>query len=400
MAIDSENKRRSVQAYAGVFAAIRPRPDGGLDENDRKHAAGIYRGTLIAQAIFSLLEPAGVSILFLIGDINGRVLAEINPQVHRVSWRWNATGSVAFTLARTDPKLRREYFTEGNRVLLRFDNGLPDWGGVLTGARDWTYSSVGFEAFSAEWALAQRRTPRARYFTDAQTGAILTALLQEADVFYPTNWRLGAIWSGGQAHSPEYHYKSLYDVVAESLVGNLSAGAFDVTSRLENGHIVFYVNLYERKGGNKPNIALVEGQNVSAVRYREIDETVNVWHMAGEGEGWSADSRVYTTAINQESVARHGMREGFELRSGVVQQSTLDETAEKRLEETAWPTRVLGLSVTNGPPGRFKDYGIGDAVTCRLPAYGFDGVNAVFEVRAREFFPLDGVADLVLLEVR
>lgn len=400
MAIDTEDKRRSVQAYAGTFATIPPRPDGGLNEFDRKHAAGIYRGILIAQAIFSLLEPAGVSILFLVADINGRVLAEINPAVHRVSWRWNAMGTVAFTMARTDPKLRREYFNEGNRVLLQFDNGLPDWGGVLTGARDWTGSNVTFEAFSAEWALAQRRTPRSRYFTDAQVGAILTALMQEADVFYPANLRLGNIWQGGQAHSPEYHYKSLYDIVAESLVGNLSAGAFDVTPRLENGYVEFYVNLYERKGSDKPNIALVEGQNVSAVRYREIDEAINVWHMAGEGEGWAAESRVYVTVIDPISVPRHGMREGFELRSGVTQQSTLDATAAKRLEETAWPTRVLGLSVVNGPPGRFKDYGIGDAVTCRLPSYGFDGVNAVFEVRAREFFPLDGVADLVLLEVR
>lgn len=400
MAADTEDKRRSVQGYGGLFAAIPPLPDGGLDEYDRKHAAGIYRGILITEAIFSLLEPAGVSILFLIADINGRVLTEIDPAIQRVSWRWNAMGSVAFTIARTDPKLRRDYFNEGNRVLLVFDNGLPDWGGVLTGARDWTGASVRFEAFSAEWALAQRRTGRARYFSDSQVGTILTSLIQEANVFSTTNLRLGNIWQGGRAHSPEYHYKSLYDVVAESLVGNLSAGAFDVTPRLENGYIEFYVNLYERKGSDKTNIALVEGQNVSAIRYREIDEAINVWHMAGEGEGWAADSRVYATVIDPISVPRHGMREGFEMRSGVTQQTTIDATAAKRLEETAWPTRVLGLTVANAPPGRFKDYGIGDTVTCRLPSYGFVGVNAAFEVRAREFFPLDGVSDLVLLEAQ
>lgn len=400
MAIDSENKRRSVQGYAGVFAVVPPRADGGLDENDRKHAAGIYRGFLIAEAVFSLPAPAGVAIRFLIADISGRVLTEINPAVQRVSWRHNGMGSVAFTMARTDPKLRPEYFNEGNRVMLLFDNGLPDWGGVLTGARDWADSSVSFEAFSAEWVLAQRRTARARYFVDSQVGAILTALLTEAGTFYPTGLRLGSIWQGGQAHGPEYHFKSLYDVVTESLIGNLSAGAFDVTPALENGQIVFYVNLYERKGDDKPGIALVEGQNVSAVRYREIDEAVNVWHMAGEGDGWSAAARVYATVVDGSSVAKHGMREGFEMRSGVVVQSTIDTTAANRLQETAWPTRVLGLSVVNAPPGRFRDYGIGDAVACRLPSYGFEGVSALFEVRAREFFPLDGAADLVLLEVR
>lgn len=400
MAIDSEDKRRSVVGYAGVFAVVPPRPDGGLDENDRKHAAGIYRGALISQAIFSLLEAAGVSVRFLVADISGRVLTEINPEVHRVSWRWNGMGAMAFTMALTDPKLVPEYFTEGNRVLLSFDNGLPEWGGVLTGARDWSGSGVTFEAYSGEWIMAQRRTPRSRYFVNAQVGAILSSLVNEANVVYPTGLRLGSIWRGGRAHSPDYHFKSLFDVAAESLVGNLSAGAFDVTPALEGGSIIFYVNLYERKGSDKPNVALVESRNISAVRYREIDEAVNVWHMAGEGEGWAADSRVYTTAVNQESIARHGMREDFELRSGVVEQSTLDETANKRLEETAWPVRVLGLSVVSDAPGRYQDYGVGDSVSCRLYSYGFGGVNGLFEVRAREFFPNEGVCDLVLLEAR
>lgn len=400
MAIDSENKRRSAAGYAGVFAVVLPRADGGLDENDRKHAAGIYRGALISQAVFSLLAAAGVSIRFLVADASGRVVSEINPAVHRVSWRWNGMGAVAFTMALTDPKLIPEYFIEGNKVLLSFDNGLPDWGGVLTGARDWSGAGVTFEAYSGEWLMAMRRTPRSRYFANAQVGAILSALVGEANVTYPMGLKLGSIWQGGQAHSPEYNFKSLYDVTAESLVGNLSAGAFDVTPALEGGAIVFYVNLYERKGSDKANIALVESRNISAIRYREIDEAVNVWHMAGEGEGWAADSRVYTTVMNQASIARHGMREGFELRSGVVEQSTLDATASKRLEETAWPTRVLGLSVVSEAPGRFGDYGVGDAVSCRLYSYGFGGVDGMFEVRAREFFPDDGVCDLVLLEVR
>ena len=400
MAIDSEDKRRAVHGYIGLFARIAPRPEGSIIEDDRRHVAGIYRGALIGQAIFSLLEAAGVSIRFLVADISGRVLTEINPAVHRVSWRWNGMGAIAFTMARTDPKLISEYFVEGNRVLLSFDNGLPEWGGVLTGARDWSGSGVTFEAYSGEWIMAWRRTPRSRYFVNTQVGAILSSLVQEANVVYPTGLRLGSIWQGGQAHSPDYHFKSLFDVAAESLVGNLSAGAFDVTPRLEGGSIIFHVNLYERKGSDRQSIALVEGRNISAVRYREIDEAVNVWQMAGEGDGWGADSRVYATVMNQASIARHGMRESFELRSGVVEQATLDATASKRLEETAWPTRVLGLSVVSEAPGRFGDYGVGDAVGCRLYSYGFGGVNGMFEVRAREFFPADGVCDLVLLEVR
>jgi hypothetical protein len=399
VAIDSEDKRRSVHGYLGPFAVIAPRPDGALDEADRKHVAGIYRGQLISLAVFSSLAPAGVSILFLVADVNGRVLTEINPEIQRVSWRWNAAGGVSFVMAATDPKLREEYFVDGNRVLLQFDNGLPDWGGVLTGARDWNGSSVAFGAVSGEWILSTRRTARARYFTEAQVGTILTQILQEAEAYYPTGLRPGNIWQGGSAHSPEYHRASLYDVVADDLVGNMSAGAFDVTPSLESGRILFSVNLYQRKGVDRPGVALVENQNITGIRYREIDEAINTWHMAGEGDGWEDDSRVYATALNSESVTRHGMREGSEVLSGVTEQSALDAIAAKRLSETAWPTRVLGLTVRDGPPGRYRDYGIGDAVTCRLHSFGFGGVDGLFEVRAREFFPDSGTTDLVLLEV-
>jgi hypothetical protein len=63
MAIDSADKRRSVHGYMGPFAVIGPVPDGSLDEADRKHVAGIYRGQLISLALFSFcwLRPASPS---------------------------------------------------------------------------------------------------------------------------------------------------------------------------------------------------------------------------------------------------------------------------------------------------------------------------------------------------
>jgi hypothetical protein len=399
MAIDSEDKRRSVHGTLGPFAVIAPRPDGGLNEFDRRHAAGLYRGQLIAQALFTLLRPAGVAIQFLLADAVGRVLTEIRPDIQRVSWRRSGAGALAFTLAVTDEKLREEYFYFGNRVLLRFDNGLPAWGGVLTGAAEWTGSAVVFEAQSGEWALMKRRTGRNRAFVETRAGAILTALLEEVDAFAPSHLLPGNIWSGGPAHSPAYQRKSLYDVLSE-LVGDSTTATFDVTPALEGGYIRFYVNLYERKGSDKPGVGLVEGRNVSGVRYRAIDEIVNVWHLAGEGDGWSDDARVYATAIDRQSTGRHGVREDSETRAGVVQQTAIEEAAEVRLDQTAWPTRVLGLTVTNHQPGLFGGYDVGDAVACRLPSYDFNGVNGMYEVLGREFFPSDGTADLVLLEAQ
>lgn len=44
MAVDTENKRRSVGAYAGGSGMVLPRPDGTVDAADRAAAAWIYSG--------------------------------------------------------------------------------------------------------------------------------------------------------------------------------------------------------------------------------------------------------------------------------------------------------------------------------------------------------------------
>ncbi len=43
MAIDTENKRRSVSGYGG--AKVAPAPDGTIEDADRYHMGWIYAGT-------------------------------------------------------------------------------------------------------------------------------------------------------------------------------------------------------------------------------------------------------------------------------------------------------------------------------------------------------------------
>ena len=401
MAIDSENKRRSVQGYAGSFGFVGPRPDGALgNEADRRQTAGLYAGQLVALAVIASLAPAGVAIQFLVADGNGRILAQLRPNIGRMSWLFNRAGQVAWSLARTDEKLREEYLRFGNRVLIQLDNGLPAWGGVIGGPYEWGEASVGFTAWSGHALLGRRLTARTRRFDGETVGAIAQALLAEADGVWPVGVRLGNLWMGGAAHYPEYHYKPLEDVLHDSLVETLSAEAFDVSAREERGYIVFELNLYEQRGTAKSNIALVENQNVTDVRFRVEDVVANAWYMAGEGSDWGDTGRVYAEAVDEESVRLFGRREGFEMRSGVIYQSTLDATIRQRLEETAYPTRVLALATTDDRPARFRDYDVGDVVLCVLPSFDWNGVRGMYRVMGREFFPEHGVCDLVLEEAR
>lgn len=44
MAIDSEDKRRSVLGFGLPYMAVAPNPDGTINAADREHIAGFYRG--------------------------------------------------------------------------------------------------------------------------------------------------------------------------------------------------------------------------------------------------------------------------------------------------------------------------------------------------------------------
>ena len=393
MAIDTENKRRSAQSYAG--GRVSPRADGGLDEFDRRHLT-VYRGPLIAAAVWLFRAPVGAAYRLLVADLTGTVLTELKPRLEKVSWVLNDVGQMTFALAKTDPKLQERYLRFGNRVFVEFDNGLPAWGGVIRGGREWSESEVAVEAWSAEAVLGWRVSGRNRTFAGASLGSVLQTVLAGANAVASTRLEIGSVYLGGAGYSLEYHYSTLSDVVADLI--DLGGVVVDVTARESDGVVIFSVNLYERRGRDKPGVALVEGANVVGARLRDEDTVVNAQYGATDGSGWEEMSRLYGSAISAESAAMHDLREAFEPVK-VTEQSALDAALRARLEKTLWPTRAVAVQVTNRPPGGFAEYDLGDAVTVRLPSYGFGGTRGMFQVAGREFFADEDVCDLVMVEV-
>ena len=392
MAIDTQNKRRSAASYGG--GGVYPKADGSLDEYDRRHLT-VYRGPLVAAAVWLFRAPVGVAYRLLVADVTGRVLTELRPRLSRVSWVLNKPGQLTFAMAKTDAKLRQEYLRFGNRVYLEFDNGLRPWGGVITGGREWSESEVAVEAWSGEALLGWRVTGRNRVFSEASLGSVLQAVLADAEAVAATRLELGTVYEGGAGYSLEYHYDTLADVAAELV--KLGGGVVDVTAREESGRVVFTVNLHDRRGADRPEVALVEGANVVAARLRDEDTVVNLLYGATDGSGWEDDSRLYGSAANEESVALHDVREGF-LAVKVTEQAALEAALGAALGTRQWPRRAVALQVTNREPGRFAEYDLGDGVTLVLPTYGFGGTKGLFRVAGREFFPDEDVCDLVVEE--
>jgi len=178
-------------------------------------------------------------------------IAEISPEIEYISWRLNKVGRAKFSLSTSDTKAIEENLRFGNRILFEFDNGLPNWCGVIDPPRDWDQGLIKCMAFSAEHIFSFRSTDKGRYFSGQTVGAIFKKLIQEANDVSQMGITVGTVWEGGDVHSPEYHYKSLLDIFQDSLTYNLSNADFDVTGTYASGNLIFKANLYEQKGTTK-----------------------------------------------------------------------------------------------------------------------------------------------------
>jgi hypothetical protein len=333
----------------------------------------------------------------LIGDRYGRILAELDVQPGPVSWRLNQVGRMTLPIGRTDAKAREDYLRFGNRVLIQFDNGLPNWGGVIEPPRDWQRDVITATVYGAEYLFGFRQTDRGRYFNNATVGHIFERLIVEANQVYGLGIELGYIWGGGSGHWPEYHFDNLLEIFQRSLCGRLSDADFDVLASERAGYIVFTANLYERRGSDKPGVVLLEDVNLAKIRLLEQGSIVNEWHIIGEGTTWG-EGRPVAPAHDTESIALYGLRQGSEVYPNTSQVATLQATADAKLAASKKPRNKWELEAANLAPARFADYDYGDSVRLLAHSFGFGGSDVMVTVETREYQP-DRTCKLVVEEV-
>ena len=340
----------------------------------------------------------------LLADKTGLVLAETAARVKAVSERLSNYGRADLLFSRNDITAVADNLQFGGRVLIQFDNGLPDWGGVFELPRMWTRGDIALTAYSGAYLLALRRTGKSREFANATVGEIFTAVINEANAVADMGIIVGDVWGGGDVHSPDYHLDSLYDIIKNSVCGRLSTADFAVEPILVNGRLSFEAHLYERRGADKLNIALLEGHNVQVRSFNEQGPLHNEINLAGSdtsgtgSSGWG-DGRLIAQARDLDSINTYGLRQYSEVHSGVTSQVTLDGSAENILSERAQPHLLYDLAALDLPPAAFADYGVGDSLVAWLHSYGFGGTAARVDLLGRSFLPEQGVAALVVREV-
>lgn len=335
---------------------------------------------------------------FIVADKSGTTLAELSPDIGPISWRLNRVGKVDFSLAVTDPKSIANYLKFGNRVLIEFENGLPNWGGVIDPPRKWDGSNITCRAYSGAYLFKYRTTDKGRYFAGASAGTIFQTLIQETNAIEDTGVVIGDIYTSGSGHLPSYHYKCLLDIFQKSLTKRLSTSDFDFVPTESGGRIIFTTNFYESKGVDKTQWALTQGANLTRIGLIEQGPIINSWDVAGEGTNWGSE-RLTANEQNIDSIALYGLRQDSKVYSDVSYQSTLDDHADNLLAVTKNPYNIFTLSVLDKKPAGFADYDLGDTISLMAPDYGFGGIDTTVRILSRSFVPDTGICDLVVQEV-
>jgi len=337
---------------------------------------------------------------FRVFDRYGKPLAELDVDVDSVTWRLNKTGFAKIRIAKTVPKAIRDYLRFYNRILLQFSNGLPDWGGILTPSRDWGDGEIVLSSYDAAEILEGRITNASRSFNQTPAGTIYQTLIEEANAILDTGLDIGTVWTGGSLRSPAtYHYARLMTKINDLSVLTGNDFAF-VPYLTAGGRLRWWAHWYERRGSDKPDVALIEGHNVQVLKFTEVGPITNVWATYGDGATWT-DKPKYSIS-DAASISEYGRLENSRSFTGVVNSDTLEENTDELLRETKQPRNRFSLRAIDRAPAQFADYDIGDRIKLQLHTFGFSGAtfgyDAMIRILERSYSPTLGLCDLVVEE--
>src|SRR5688572_32645296 len=110
----------------------------------------------------------------------GSLLTTIKTQTER-SWVLNDFGLCRFKFSLNDAKAIRRYLEFGTLVYIEHET-LPAWGGVLDPDQDWNDDgTISMNAYSGEYLLKFRRSPRNQVFSHGSAGTLFKRFLDESN---------------------------------------------------------------------------------------------------------------------------------------------------------------------------------------------------------------------------
>lgn len=322
----------------------------------------------------------------IIFNKTGSAIAEIEPEYQSITWRLNGVGIAKMKMSYADSKCTPEYLASGNRILIQFESGLPDFGGVIDFPRKRTIDGVAFTAYSGERLLDWRVTEKHRYFDSQTAGLIFEGLVTAANAIRPTGITIGDVDKTGTVRTMEYHFHDLLKRVQD--LAKMAGQDFYISSTYTAGKIQFYANWYERRGLDRRGLVwLIEDVNVASVVLDEQGPLATTVILIGAGQTWGSE-RMDSISTDADAEAAYGYREWSRVHSGVTVQSTLDANAAEVLDGMKEPKMKFSLTVLDKDPAAFGQYDVGDILTLQAMLRSGDwAYEDTVRVKGREWRP-------------
>ena len=298
----------------------------------------------------------------LVFDKAGYHPVDIAPQIDYVAWRLNQIGVAKFTLPYEDSKCTPDILKSGNRVLIRFLQGLPPFGGVIDYPLRRTATGIQATVYSGPHLLTWRYTSISLVISGLSPGAIFRTVIENANGIASTGITVGSVYSGGDLRTETYHYENLWTLI-QNLQGR-SGEDFQIAPIYEGGRLTFLASWHQVKGDDlSTNVLLVEDRNLESLTLDEQGPIANSVIAAGSGAGGTTwEDRILGTAQDTDSISAYGRREWVEVMTGLADQTTLTTSAAAILAQLKDPRPHVSAVALNTDPADFSRYKVGDTV--------------------------------------
>lgn len=382
---------RKVYYYKGAALTDRPRNYETIPPVEVSPRLGGISDAQIGVAV----------VLGLVADANtGTFLGEIDPVWGHVSWLLNDYGEAEMQFSARAEAITGGLVRAGRRLVLQFDNGLPDWGGIIDVPIDNDGLAVTVRAFEATYILKQRVTAVTAAFSNLSPAAVLAALLETTNATWPTGIELQIDDPVDGRISPEYHLEYIHDVLHRDIAPFCEYWMEPVISN----QLSFRLHVSPVIGRDlSDRVVLMQGVNTDRPKITTQGPIINQWQLAGSSGVWgstAADGRALATVESPLSIERYGLRQGRIVGNAGETEDELTEYGDALLEGSAEPYTAIAVSAMNLPPARFRDYRVGDTVGVELyEEYGGLAGTGGFQkkrVLGRELNVRQGVCEVIL----
>lgn len=303
---------------------------------------------------------------------NGAFLTTIRATADR-SWVINNKGLCTLRMSVQDEKVIRAYM--GQRNLVRIGHPtLPVWGGIIDTDQTWDGDGdIAFTAWSGE-ALLLDRTPTNGVLSAASPGKLFERLIAEANLPEDMRIRIGNIYQGGGTAEVTLDGANLLDVIRDLAERWDMEFSIDPVTDSKNA-MYFLANWYQRQGKRYPHL-LSEGFNIRKTSQPLRIQRRVVNDLIGFGDGSSDESRPKYEQIDPASRALYGLMQGVENFDGVITESTIKSSVQKRLRVLRYPKEVIKVTALD-KDDTFKYIRLGNTLPFKASTFGFKGNNGI-----------------------